>query len=568
MNGTSGNAGETSWRSSFSDAERAAVIEKLTRILLSISSSSEQNTERIQQIALRFESQVYTAANHKTEYYQIISNKISSIAEKKRIIFAASANAAGSANVTTNPLSNQSFHEGNTNSLSGSSPTGASFPKNFASPNVPNPQMLLMNTLGKGINQQQQQQQQQQPKESIYPVSSTIAGSGETSNKKNPFIPGFPLTSKSQVQIPNGKPSSNLFYQSTTLSNTNNSSTSFHAVNAPVSAPVPIQAPQPKMHYHSTTSTAQLHPQPQTSQQPSQSEKLYAGSLPNLTLNAEEKNAVKKIIDSLKAFIPKIEILITVSNSIGIPMENLKKISNLKDILVKQLELFKNDIFLLSPFMAENLAEHMRKFVTLLLHKVNSHPAAQSIIEKIRKASEGNGIASAASSSSGPNSASSILPSPLNVPSNGNAFAAAASSNSTFKNGVSPGSAAVGIIRESPFKAPTSTTSFSTAAASTFSNSSTSNATKRQQTRSNSTASSGIVHFANSKVNKIPTLGYLKAKCKKKALIPIEYLKSQLQFIHEASNAEIGGHIELEPAVKRLRETLCIGNAFGSMKST
>ena len=37
--------------------------------------------------------------------------------------------------------------------------------------------------------------------------------------------------------------------------------------------------------------------------------------------------------------------------------------------------------------MAENLSEHLKKFISLLLSKINGHPAAQSIIENLRKTS-------------------------------------------------------------------------------------------------------------------------------------------------------------------------------------
>ena len=438
---------------------------------------------------------MYTAAGHKAQYYQILSNKISSIAEKKRTIFNSSGNVSAASNPSNIAGVGQSFQE-NLGSIPGSPAVSSGFSKPFPSPNVPNPQMLLMNTLGKGINQQQQQQQQQQPiKESSIYSSTSQSVIFDASSSKNPFIPAIPLSSKPQIHIPNGKPSassSNSFYpNSSSLLNANPSS--FHSVSPPSTSIISSGASptistsfQPPTSIHpAQQQTRKMQYYPTNQQQPqqatSQNEKLYAGSLPNLTLNSEEKNAVRKLIESLKAFIPKIEILITVSNSIGIPMENLKKISNLKDILVKQLELFKSDIYLLSPFMAENLAEHIRKFVSLLLHKVNSHPAAQSIIEKIRKASEANGTSTSSSSSSSSNansSTNSILPSPLslNVPfgSSNN------SSSSSLKKGSSPAASSsslptTSLIRESPFKAPSTATngnanSFSTSTSNTYSN--------------------------------------------------------------------------------------------------
>lgn len=610
---------------------------------MSISASPEgNNLERIQQIALRFESQVYASAANKKEYYEIISNKINSIAQKKSAAAGSESITAGGS-IKQQPISVTSSGNGALNMQQTSSiprngsythtnqqpftpnrqqniqPTANPPARNYAASGtrqassvILNPQQLLMNTMGKlGTSTDRVNAPPQIPTGNaqnhpigssfVAPPNKTIFGAqvrpaissqstpipeeGQLGKPptSNPFIP--------QIGIGGSKQPPQLRIPSTNYSGVSTKSSpaeplsadsKFPQAKSVQSAPISSGNYERNVKYHdvldsppsnervefSSTSTrngpstvnsaesyskpfptnmktAENKPSPQLfnelSAQIERNRSMSSGNLPNLSLSPEEKESVQRTVDSLKMFLPKIDVLLNVSNSIGISQENLKKVVNLKNILVKQIEFFKSDVYLLSPLMAENLAEHLKKFISLLLSKINAHPAAQSIIENLKKfappptpqEAEKRNIDDKPTTTT-----ASIKQPTFSQPLMGE------------KKTPSPSA----VIRESPFKLAQKTTEATNG---------------NKTTDAKGTSKQGGIHKKISKpsfvhnpeanlLHRIPTLNYIKTKFSKtKKSIPIEYLKSQLEFAQECSNTiPAAAEIPVESALNTLKKHL------------
>ena len=472
-------------------------------------------------------------------------------------------------------------------------------------PFVPNPQQLLMNTLGKSVANAEKigegwpstgqkaaaastvpatakPIQLPATKSDSQPVKPGLTSQPGKMPSSNPFIPqiGIGSTKPPQLLIPatvgytsvSTQPSPRETFSSNAQFSANASQSA--PINGSYSHPLsyhdvpnsPVKSHPPGYHYLPERNPAPpgvtldpLQRKPVVKNQPEmniampmqqvpaepgadRNRPLTTGALPNLSLSADEKMAVHKIVDSLKIFLPKIDLLLNVSSSIGISQDNLKKVVNLKNILLKQIELFKNDVYLLSPFMAENLSEHLKKFISLLLSKINGHPAAQSIIEKLRRHSPSNGQ----DAEKQPEEKVSIEAVEKPVTS---------STNQPFiveKKHPSPTS----IIKESPFKpiqkpaesAGKYTDIKSTKEMEPFKQ----NGIQKKMSKSNS------VHNPESNVlHRIPTLNYIKTKySKKKRSISIEYLKSQFEFISECNSTLPSESIPLRKAILALKGQL------------
>lgn len=503
-----------------------------TKILSTLSSNAENNTDRIRQIALRFESQVYAAAGNKNEYYQIISNKINSITDKNKMppanghhgyanggasaavgaqasMYAASmqrghattgpsaasnpsnqllmgrglstaaSSAACGANSGTNNTASQSsgvmmnVAGGTMHSMYASKPmmmsSGTLFcacmlflmfilammsppaPSSQSSssmgmsmagiyaqssasasamtsknPFVPNPQQLLMNTLGKtaaasmlaasnGASSSAMGATSAPPKNNFsflakHPAAAAaekepqngfgqkqaeLASASRYTQDYNPFIPHFSSSSKAITPLINAQqhkqqPPLDVYGANSRLAPQCEAGR-FEQKNdkfIDIVAPTPSFFPTKPMLIHEQK--AFQHPSQQMANAQMSMGKMAPQTaasephLPNLLLDNEEKAAVNRIVESLKMYIPKVDSLLSICVKIGVPTEPLKKFCNLKNILLKQLELSKKDAYFLSPHMAENLSEHLKKFIDILLKKINEHPNASMLIAQYK----------------------------------------------------------------------------------------------------------------------------------------------------------------------------------------
>lgn len=267
---------------------------------------------------------------------------------------------------------------------------------------APNPQLLLMNTLGRGPcnSSSAPDHISLDPKPSSIPAAKPPAVP-----VSNPFVPhiqpakpsGFSAAlAMAAVEVPD--PQVQPFRQQSAADVFAFSGFSKATQNPPPKVPqitVPEMAksstdlmhvPIPETPKAKISTDFAFKSQPETAAQPGsqRTDKFGSPSTNSLTLSPGEKGRVCFVLESMAVCNQKLDFLIGIATKFGISLDPFKRFVNLKTILARQLELQRSDVFLLNPSMAENLAEHLRNFTHLLLRQINQHPSANSVLASMR----------------------------------------------------------------------------------------------------------------------------------------------------------------------------------------